>query len=120
MRINAIRRHKTARRTPLVKPPVELRFQIYSYTLQSREVHIQDLVYGHSGAKPPPLSLVSKASYAEARDYILHYETHTVYLAGWKMTSFPESRRGITNYAARRLEALRTVLTLARRVRLIA
>ena len=104
-------------RTPLDRLPTELRLQTYYYILQPRELHVQhhftEVYHG-----PPSLFLVSKVSYADARDYFLNYATHTIYIAGWAATSLRSAKLKSLMQATKYLEAVRSMVTSIRQLRL--
>ena len=117
LRATALWATRPTLQTPLDNLPTELREQIYQYVLQPRGLSVQSLVRGDHYEGPPSLFLVSKASYADARDYLLRLQTHTIYIGAWG-GRLPCNEQNDTLADVRsRFEVLRMVVTSARRLR---
>ena len=106
--------------TPLHRLPLELRAHIYQYIVGPKLLDIRQLVWDHyTECTAPALLLVSRATYADVRDYLFHDCTFTIQLyrnQSSQRVRFYGRREGRQNIL-RRLKALETVVSSARHLR---
>lgn len=104
--------------TPLTRLPPEIRAQIYSYLVAPRRLHVNRYILA-SGAKSPTTLLVSRTFYAEIRDYLFENHTFEILLSGVETPQPCKRRRDTRKDIVARLKVVKTIVMVARRLRII-